>query len=119
MEIPQRTTILGAAKLTGKSSKGLSVALLGPIHRFQRPDATYLEVDSAREQLGGHGGLIQVGKKGGKINFNLLGQYRSPGLNLNDIGYIRRADFVGERGEVSYRMNEPGLWVRNYSLALQ
>ncbi len=111
------------AKFVGSQLQGSQEAILqkqlGPIHRFQRPDATYLELDSTREQLGGHGGLVQVGKKGGKINFNFLGQYRSPGLNLNDIGYIRRADFVGEGGEVSYRMNEPGDWVREYSLALQ
>ena len=60
-----------------------------------------------------------MGKKGGKINFNFLGQYRSPGLNMNDMGYIRRADFVGQDAEVSYRMNEPGEWVRNYTLTLQ
>jgi len=111
------------AKFIGSQLQGSQEALLkkqlGPIHRFQRPDAAYLELDSASEQLGGHGGLVQVGKKGGKINFSLLGQYRSPGLNLNDMGYIRRADFVGEGAELSYRMNEPGDWVREYTLALQ
>ena len=110
------------AKFLGSQLQGSQDAILkkqlGPIHRFQRPDATYLDLDSTREQLGGHGGLIQVGKKGGKVYFNLLAQYRSPGLNLNDIGYIRQADFVGEAGEISYRMNEPGLWVRNYNLNL-
>jgi len=110
------------AKLIGSQLQGSQGAMLekqlGPIHRFQRPDAGYLELDSTREQLGGHGGLIQVGKKGGKINFKILAQYRSPGLNLNDIGYIRQADFAGEGGEISYRMNEPGPWVRNYTLTL-
>lgn len=113
---------LAEAKFMGSQLQGSQDAILlkqmGPIHRYQRPDASYLEVDSTREQLGGHGALIQVGKKGGKINYNLLGQYRSPGLNLNDMGYIRRADFVGEGAEVSYRMNEPGDWVRNYTLIL-
>jgi hypothetical protein len=60
-----------------------------------------------------------VGKKGGKINFNLSGQYRSPGLNLNDIGYIKQTDFMGESAEVSYRMLEPGKWVREYTLSVQ
>jgi Domain of unknown function (DUF5916)/Carbohydrate family 9 binding domain-like len=91
---------------------------LGHTHRFQRPDADYLELDSTREQIAGHGALIQVGKKGGNIYYNLLAQYRSPGLNLNDMGYIRQADFVGQGGEISYRMNEPGPWVRNYTLTL-
>jgi len=110
------------AKILGSQLQGSQDAILrkqlGPIHRFQRPDAAYLEINNSREQLAGHGGLVQVGKKGGKINFNLQGQYRSPGLNLNDMGYIRQADFVGEGAEISYRMNEPGDWVRNYTLAL-
>ncbi len=91
---------------------------LAHTHRFQRPDADYLFVDSLRESLSGHGGLVQFGKKGGNINFNLRGQYRSPGLNLNDMGYIRQADFIGESGDVSYEMNEPGDWIRNYTISL-
>jgi hypothetical protein len=91
---------------------------LSHTHRYQRPDAGYLEVDSLREQLSGHGGLVQVGKKGGKINFEFQGEYRSPGLNLNDMGYIRQADFLGQGMEVSYEMNQPGDWIRNYEIEL-
>lgn len=91
---------------------------LGHTHRFQRPDTDYLKLDSMREELSGHGGLIRVGKKGGNINFNLTGQYRSPGLNLNDMGYIRQADFLGESADISYEMNEPGNWIRNYTVTL-
>jgi hypothetical protein len=87
-------------------------------HRFQRPDADYLSVDSLSEHLNGHGGMIQVGKKGGALNFSLTGEYRSPGLNLNDMGYIRQADFFGEGLELVYKMNEPGDWVRSYELIL-
>jgi hypothetical protein len=106
-----------ASQLQG-SSDAILQKQMGHTHRFQRPDADYLDLDRTREQISGHGGLIQVGKKGGKVYFNLLAQYRSPGLNLNDMGYIRQADFLGEAGEISYRMNEPGLWVRNYTLTL-
>jgi len=88
-------------------------------HRFQRPDAGYLSLDSTREKLSGLGGLVEVGKKGGKINFSLQGQYRSPGLNLNDMGYIREVDFIGEGAELAYRMNEPGKWIRNYTLLMR
>jgi len=104
-----------ASQLQG-SSESILKKQLGPIHRYQRPDADYLEVDSLREQLAGHGGLVQVGKKGGNINFNLKGQYRSPGLNLNDMGYIKEADFWGESTDVSYQMNDPGDWIRNYTV---
>jgi hypothetical protein len=87
-------------------------------HRFQRPDADYLEVDSLRENLWGHGGLVRAGKKGGKWTFYLQGEYRSPGLNLNDMGYIRQSDFVGQRIQVAYEMNNPGRWIRDYTFEL-
>jgi hypothetical protein len=107
-----------ASQMQG-SSAAILEKQLGPIHYFQRPDASYLELDSTREELSGLGGLIKAGKKGGKINYSLLGQFRSPGLNLNDMGYMRQADFFGEGGEISYRMDEPGQWVRNYKLTIQ
>jgi hypothetical protein len=34
------------------------------------------------------------------------------------MGYIRQVDFFGEGGDITYPMNEPGEWVRNYSLTL-
>ncbi|MEA3460908.1 MAG: DUF5916 domain-containing protein, partial [Bacteroidota bacterium] len=106
-----------ASQLNG-SADAILQKQLSNTHRFQRPDADYLEVDSLREQLGGHGALIRVGKNGGNWNFYLQGQYRSPGLNLNDVGYIRQADFMGEETRVSYEMNEPKKWIRNYYIGL-
>jgi hypothetical protein len=104
-----------ASQLKG-SKEAILEKQLSHNHRFQRPDANYLEVDSLREQLAGHGAFVRIGKNGGRFNFHAQGQYRSPGLNLNDLGYIRQSDFVGERLEVSYEMNEPQKWVRNYIL---
>jgi len=104
-----------ASQLRG-SKEAILEKQLSHIHRFQRPDADYLEVDSLRENLSGSGGLVRIGKKGGKFNFSLAGQYRSPGINLNDMGFIRQADFVGDIVELAYRMNEPGKWIREYTL---
>jgi hypothetical protein len=103
-----------ASRLDG-SADAILRKQLAHNHRFQRPDADYLEVDSLMEHLSGHGGLIRAGKKGGKWTFYLQGEYRSPGLNLNDMGYIRQSDFVGERAQVAYEMNEPGKWIRSYT----
>ncbi|MFH0759430.1 MAG: DUF5916 domain-containing protein [Bacteroidota bacterium] len=106
-----------ASQLQG-SQEAILQKQLSHTHRFQRPDADYLEVDSLREELSGHGGLIRAGKKGGGFNFSLMGQYRSPGLNLNDLGYIRQADFLGQVLKFAYRMDEPGDWIRNYSIGI-
>ena len=106
-----------ASQLNG-SREAILIKQLAHNHRYQRPDADYLEVDSLREHLSGHGGLIRAGKKGGRWTYFVQGQYRSPGLNLNDIGYIRQSDFIGQQSEVSYEMNEPGDWIRNYTIRL-
>ena len=107
-----------ASQMNG-SADAILLKQLSHIHRYQRPDANYIELDSLREQLGGHGALVRVGKNGGRWNFHLQGQYRSPGLNLNDVGFIRQSDFMGEMTEVSYEMNDPKKWIRNYYLMLR
>ncbi|MEZ5071500.1 MAG: DUF5916 domain-containing protein [Bacteroidales bacterium] len=107
-----------ASQMQG-SPQAILAKQLDDAHRFQRPDADYLLVDPARESLGGHGALVEAGKNGGKINFRVTGQYRSPGLNLNDMGYLREADFMGQGVSVSYRVNEPGDWVRSYTLDVE
>ena len=106
-----------ASQLNG-SPEAILLKQLSHIHRFQRPDADHLEVDEARESLGGHGGLISFGKNGGRWNFHLQGQYRSPGLNLNDMGFLRQSDFIGQKVETSYERNEPGEWIRSYRLTV-
>lgn len=111
------------AKAIGSQVSGSREAMLGKqlshIHRFQRPGADYLEVDSSRTSLGGHGALLEVGKGGGTFNFLARGQYRSPGLNLNDLGFIRQADFIGQGVELQFQMNDPGKWIRNYEVEVK
>src|SRR6185369_7634078 len=64
-------------------------------HLFQRPGATEVSVDSNRTSLTGMGGTIKFGKSAGRSG--KLGQVfmfetgvtlRSPGLELNDIGFM-------------------------------
>ena len=98
------------------SPEAIFLKQTGQTHRFQRPDASYLEVDSLRDHLVGHGAILRTGKKGGKWNYSIKGEYRSPGLNLNDVGYIRQADFLGEGLKIAYKMNDPKEWIRNYTL---
>ncbi|HQK38451.1 MAG TPA: DUF5916 domain-containing protein, partial [Bacteroidales bacterium] len=84
---------------------------------FQRPDANHLAVDSSLSVISGTGGLIGIGKEG---NSKLIaGQkifWRSPGLDLNDIGYMREADVIGSQSMVGYRETKPGKILRSYSV---
>ena len=74
---------------------------------FQRTDADYIEYDGTRTNLSGHGGKLELGKIGGNWNFLFLNTWKSPGLELNDIGYMREADRILNSFFTSYNITEP------------
>ena len=79
-----------------------------PIRYFQRPDADHLSVDSTKTSLAGHGGTVGFGKTGGgHIRFLANVSWRSPGLELNDIGYLRSADVIQALFRFGYVVWEP------------
>ncbi|MCG3153462.1 MAG: hypothetical protein DKINENOH_00050 [bacterium] len=75
---------------------------------FQRPDADYLEFDPHRTSLTGHGGNLSVGRGGNSpVRANLAVTWRSPGLELNDAGFMRQADRVMQSLWLGYRFTNP------------
>jgi hypothetical protein len=86
------------------------------IHGFQRPDASYLKLDTTRTSLSGQGGKIVFSKNGGKLKFMAATAWKSPGLELNDVGYMRQADNILEVFWVGYRIYEPFSIFRNMNL---
>lgn len=87
-------------------------------HRFQRPDAGHLDIDSSASRLIGNGSLLGFGKKGGNFRFNLTGQYRTPGLNLNQMGYMSDADIASGTSGISYEMNRPNRIFLDYTAGI-
>lgn len=87
------------------------------IRYFQRPDAEHLSLDTLRTSLSGHGGNIQLGKVGGG-HWQYMGffTWRSPGLELNDLGYLRQSDDIMEALWINYREYEPFSIFRNLSI---
>ncbi len=62
---------------------------------FQRPDADHIEFDPTRTSLTGTGGRVQFGNFGsGHWNFMAAVTWKSPGFEINDIGYMREADQI-------------------------
>ncbi len=63
-------------------------------HLFQRPDADHLKIDSTATSLLGTGGTFKLGKNGGKWTFEAGATWRSPELELNDVGFLLNTDEV-------------------------
>jgi hypothetical protein len=82
-------------------------------HYFQRPDADYVDLDPTRDSLNGHAGQIGVSKNGGeRVRFNSNVSYKSPGFDINDVGYLRRADQVMQVNWLQWRFPKPTSWYR-------
>lgn len=77
------------------------------IHNFRRPDADYTEYDPTRKSLTGTGGNLMAGKIGGNWQFLYLSAWKSPGLELNDIGYMQVADQYLGVGVINYNIHKP------------
>ena len=83
-----------AASLVNGTPAAIYRTQRSPVHYYQQPGDD-LEVDSGRTSLGGHAEQIKFGKYGGGITrFETSIVRQSPGFEVNDIGFLRRADIV-------------------------
>jgi hypothetical protein len=85
-----------SASVTGSSLRGTPQAMLltqtSPVHLYQRPDAG-LPLDPTRTSLTGDAEEVIFGKTAGNVmRFQTSWQRQSPGFDVNDLGYLRRAN---------------------------
>lgn len=85
---------------------------------YQRPDAGYLTYDTTLTSLSGFGGKIKIGKGSkGLLRYSTELSWRSPGLDLNDIGFMQMADMVNQATSISYFVNKPVSIFRTYTIS--
>ena len=105
--------------LTG-STEAIEELQTNSIHNFNRLDADHVEVDSTLEQLKGWGGNIDFEKdNGGKWRYGFEVDWRSPGLELNDVGFLGSADRIQQESDIKYVENDPGEWFKQYRIRLR
>ena len=75
---------------------------------FQRPDASHVHVDSTRTSLTGFGGRMEIGKQGGDhFTYGSILMWKSPNLEINDIGFLMSTDEIISILYGGYRIWEP------------
>lgn len=85
-------------------------------HLFQRVDAGHVSVDPTKTSLTGSGGRFEVGRQSGDWRYNLGGNFRSPELELNDIGFLRQADDIRQYANIRRLFNKPTSWFRQANI---
>ncbi|MEI6274833.1 MAG: DUF5916 domain-containing protein [Prolixibacteraceae bacterium] len=98
------------------SKEALTETQTSSTHLFQRPDAGYFHYNSNLTSLTGTGGNMQLTKIGGNLNCMLATMWKSPGLELNDIGYLRSTDEIIEVFWSGYKFTKPHGIMRSANL---
>ncbi len=88
-----------------------------PVHYYQRPGASHLGVDYGATSLSGHGGFVRFGRsETSRLRLTDHFLWYSPGLDLNDLGYLRQADVIANQVFLGWSVTEPAGIFRAYSL---
>ena len=84
---------------------------------FQRPDNDHTTLDPTRTHLSGASGSLELMKVGGgPWVFGTITQARSPGFEVNDLGFMTGTDYIVQAGFLGYRQTQPGRHLRNWGL---
>ncbi|MCB0584842.1 MAG: carbohydrate binding family 9 domain-containing protein, partial [Phaeodactylibacter sp.] len=85
-------------------------------HLFQRPGADHVGVDSTATSLTGTGGTVKVGRLNKKWMLETGVTWRSPELELNDVGFMTNTDEVNYFLWSGYRWTDPFFIFRRLQL---
>jgi len=93
-----------------------------PARYFQRPDrkaggnGVFSDrFDAGATSLRGIGGYSRLAKDTGPWQFETAVDFRSPGFEVNDLGYLPLADYVWTNGNLLRVWNRPTKWYRNWA----
>ena len=92
-------------------------------HYFQRPDRGQgsnglfsNRYDSSLTVMRGFGGYARLAKQAGTWRWETATNFRSPGFETNDVGFITRADYWWMNANVHRSWTRPTKWYRDMSV---
>jgi hypothetical protein len=89
------------------------------VHSFQRPDADHVEEDPTRTSLSGQAASLAFSKiAGSKVRFNSNVGFKTPGFDINDLGFLRRADTRSMGNWLQWRNDTPSKYLRSFRFNL-
>jgi hypothetical protein len=108
--------------LAGSHVRGSPEALIeiqrSANHYFQRPDADYLDVDSAATSMTGAEWRLQLDRRGGgNWTGAVWAAQRTPGFEVNDLGFFRGSERLDAGARIQYQENRVGPVLRSYRLS--
>ncbi len=98
------------------SKKAITNTQESSAHYFQRPYKNYALLDTNRTSLAGSGGRLQIMKLNGHWNFLGAVLWKTPGFEINDIGYMRTTDQILSVLWAGYNQYDPKWIYKSYNI---
>ncbi len=100
------------ARLLGSRLRGSEQAMLNAqtssARYYQRPDNDNADLDPNRRELDGHAASVRFSRTNNHaLRFETGAVYRSPGFEINDLGFMRNADQLNQFLWVGYQKRNP------------
>ncbi len=105
-----------AFSLVEGSKKAITNTQESSAHYFQRPDKNYALLDTNKTSLTGSGGRMQIMKQNGHWNFLGAALWKTPGFEINDLGYMRATDQLLYVLWAGYNQFEPKGFYKSFNL---
>jgi hypothetical protein len=88
------------------------------LHYFQKPDANHVSVDSSAESLTGFSGRVVLNKEKGNFFVNSALGFITPAFDVNDLGFLFRADVINAHLGTGYDWTTPTNIYRELTLGV-
>ena len=95
----------GLSSVSGNKSRMIDLQQNSQ-HYFQRPDASSFSVDSTATNMTGYAGRFVLNKQKGNFFFNSALGFISPRFDINDVGFLWRADVLNMHVGAGYFWTE-------------
>lgn len=98
------------------TKEAIAQTQLSSARYYQRPGKDYAVFDPNRTSLTGSGGRVVISKMNGHLNLMGVAIWKSPGFEINDLGYIREADQFFTALWAGYNQWEPKGIYRRFNI---
>jgi hypothetical protein len=112
----QLSAFLVGSHISGDTA-AITRAQLSSARYYQRPDNDYTDFDPTRTSLSGYATGFELFKTGGgHWRYAVAMNARSPGFEVNDLGFMQNADQILQVAYVGYDQYKPGKHLRSWSV---
>ena len=106
---------LAGGSLVQGSEESIARTQRSAARYYDRPDAGHVEYDPTRTSLTGWMSRAMLAKQTGRWRPNVQVQLLSPGLEINDIGFLPRTDVVSSHALIHYLNTDATKYTREIS----